>query len=228
MSNCCCPSPTQPNPPPDIETPPTVERCDRYRVTIVSMDVTFADDGLGDHTLEASFAILVNGQLRNFKKDLSVGIHSIGFTYFVDVPADTSVINLTISGTDDDPLFDDSLPGFTRVLGQSENWGLGFQQESASNEEMAYALNYQITCAQRGTSVVSRAALLAYAQEKLKSKKRQMNEELSNTTLLTWGLNRLRRGGFDVLQTTDEHIVISGSGTLPGLVEQKYGKKKPK
>lgn len=229
MSNCCCccSAPKEPDVPPNGGGEPSPTRCDRYRVTIVSMNVTAIDDGFLGGDLEATFTFVVNGQVKTWiNEDLDTGVHSIGITFFVDVPTDTSTITLEVSGVEDDPVFDDILAGFTRVWGQAQNWGAGAQSGSASDSNITYTLNYEITCARRTTVSVSRATLMAYAEER--SKTRNKTKDSTASTLLSWSLDRFRREGWEVVRATGDQFVLKGVGTFPVLVEQKFGSEKCK
>lgn len=225
---CCCCQPTEPRPEPtdgdggDTQPP----RCTRYRVAIVSMNVTGIDDGFLGGDLEATFTFVVNGQARTWvNNNLDTGVHNIGITFFVDVPSDTSTITLEVSGVEDDPVFDDPLAGFTRVWGQAQNWGVGAQSGSASDSNITYSLNYEITCAQETAFAVSRQAIMAYAVERAKTRKKAAKDP-SESTILSWALDRFRRGNWEIVQATPDHFVFKGYGTLPSLIERKYAKQK--
>jgi hypothetical protein len=222
MSDCCCSccQPSGPQPP-GGGGPEPQPRCTRYQVTFESISVSAIDDGFLGGNLEAHFTFVVNGQARTWvNNDLGTGVSNIGITMFVDVPADTSTITIEVSGVEDDPVFDDDLAGFNQVWGQAQNWGLGSQAGSASDSNITYSLNYQITCAQKTTVAVSRAAIMAYAQERVK--KRKKAKAVSQATLFSWSLDRFRRSGWDVQQLTDEHVVLAGYGSFPMLAERKY------
>lgn len=225
MSDCCCCCPTQPPPPPGGGGDPTQPpRCTRYQVTINSFSVTAIDDGFLGGDLETTWTFVVNGQVQTFiDNDMDVGITPVGITFFVDVPADTSTIVLQVTGVEDDTVFDDDLPGFTHVWGQAQNWGVGFQAGAASDSNITYSLNYQITCASQSAVSLSRSALLAYAADK--AKKRKKARKVTAATLASWGLERLRRGGWDLVQATDHAYLLKGYGTLPRLIEDKYGER---
>lgn len=227
MCNCncipCCPG--QPTEPPaggggGGTQPPA--RCTRYRLSINSINVTAIDDGFLGGNLEATFTFVVNGQARTWiNNDLGTGTHNIGLTFFVDVPADTSTITLEVSGIEDDPFFDDILAGFTAVYGQAQNWGVGAQTGAASDSNITYTLNYEITCAQDIAVQLSRAALLSYGQHK--ASKRKKSSGGSPAILLSWGLDRLRREGWQVMHATADEYVLKGAGLLPSLIEKKFG-----
>jgi hypothetical protein len=222
MCNCCC-CPSTEQPPPDDGDPPS-SRCDLYQLTIVSMNVSEIDDGFLGGDLEATFTFTVNGESRVFEnEDLGVGIHSIGITFLVPVPAESSTITLNVSGVEDDEIFDDTLAGFTQVWGQAQNWGVGAQSGSASDSNITYTLSYTITCArQRVAAVVSRAALLAYGQAKAK---RREARDVSETTLIGWSIDRLRRGGFELVQASDREYHFRGVGNFANLVEKQFGER---
>ncbi len=229
MSNCCCCCCPPKEPPSNGGSngggEPSSTRCDRYRVSIVSMNVTAIDDGFLGGDLEATFTFVVNGQARTWvNEDLDRGVHNIGITFFVDVPTDTSTITLEVSGVEDDPVSDDQLAGFTHVWGQAQNWGAGAQSGSASDSNITYSLNYEITCARETAVAVSRATLMAYAEERVKT--RNQAKAASASTLLSWSLDRFRREGWEVIQATEDQFVLKGFGTFPLIVEQKYGEKK--
>jgi hypothetical protein len=226
MCNSCCCCPTDGHEPPDDRPPPPPpsNRCDLYTVTIVSMNVTSTDDGFLGGDLEATFTFTVNGESRVWvNNDLGVGSHSIGITFSVPVPADSSTITVSASGVEDDTFDDDVLAGFTQVWGQAQNWGVGSQTGSASDSNITYTLNYTITCArQQAVSTVSRAALLAYGQDKAKQRKA---EGVSETTLVGWSVDRLRRAGFELVQAGEREYHFKGAGTLPARVERRFGAK---
>ena len=223
MTNCCCCCPSGPTEPPD-DGGTTPERCDLYQLTIVSMNVSAIDDGFLGGDLEATFTFTVNGESKVYEnEDLDVGTHSIGIPFLVPVPANSSTITLFVSGVEDDTFFDDTLPGFTQVWGQAQNWGIGAQSGSASHSNITYTLNYTITCGRQTTVAVSRAALLQYGQEKAKKRKATGR---SDTTLVGWSVDRLRRDGWEVVQTTGQEYVFRGVGPLAGQVERKFGQKK--
>jgi hypothetical protein len=227
MSNCCscCPStPTQPPPPPpDPTTPP---RCTRFQVTFSSIDVSAIDDGFLGGSLETTWTFVVNGQVQILQIDpLDVGVRTLGVTFFVDVPTDSSSIVIQVSGVEDDPVFDDQLPGFTHVWGLAQNFGQGAQFGSASDSNITYRMNYLITCAQEVTVSIGRQTLSAYAQERAKTRKGV--KDPTPATLLSWSLDRLRRGNWDLVLATDREFVFKGYGTLPRLLEQKYEQRQP-
>lgn len=222
-SCCCCPPsrPTEPQPPPGQPEPPA--RCTRYVVTIQSIDVTAIDDGFLGGTLEATFTFTVNGQVQTWvNNNLDVGVSPIGLTFFVDVPADTSTITVDVSGIEDDPFFDDSLPGFTHVWTQAQNWGVGAQTGAGSDSNITYSLNYTVACAQRTTIAVSRAALAAYGEDRMRTRKGA--QTVTPTILESWALDRLRRAaGWEVVSSTEDRVVLAGYGRLPAQLEKKYG-----
>lgn len=224
MSNCCCcccRTPEPPPPPPPDGGPQPPERCTRYRVTIVSMNVTAVDDGFLGGDLEATFTFVVNGQARTWvNEDLGTGVHNIGITFFVDVPSDTSTITLEVSGVEDDPVFDDPLAGFTHVWGQAQNWGVGAQSGAASDSNITYTLNYEIVCAQPTTVAIRRDVLMAYAKERVETRSKAQAPGAS--TLLSWSLDRFRRAGWELVQATEQQYVFKGYGTFPVLLERKY------
>lgn len=224
MSGCCCcnaccaPTTTQP------PQPPAGKRCDRYKVTIESINVTAIDDGFLGGTLEMTFTFLVNGQVQTWvNNNLDTGVTSIGLSFFADVPADSSTITVEVSGVEADPFFNDPVAGFTQVWGQAQNWGAGGQSGGASDSNITYTLNYTITCAHETTIAISRAALLAYAQEKAQMRRRKA-DNLSSATLLGWSLDRLRRSGWQVVSGTDQHYLLRGHGILPAQIERKFGR----
>lgn len=224
---CCCGCPSTPTEPTDPGggTPPQSDpRCELYQVTIVSINVTDTDDGFLGGDLEATFTFTVNGESRTYvNNDLGEGTHSIGVTFLVPVPAVSSTISISVSGEEDDPIFNDTLAGFTRVWGQADNWGVGSQSGSASDSNITYSLNYTITCAEPSVASVSRAALLSYGQ--LKAKQRKV-KGISETTLVGWSVDRLRRDGWEVMQISDKEYVLKGVGKLPAMVERQLTKRK--
>jgi hypothetical protein len=113
------------------------------------MNVFAVSDGGGfGGTLETTWIFAVNDQAQTYNKDgLDVGVTNIGLTFLVDVPTYTSTITFRASGKEHDVFADDELPGFTKVWGQAQNWGIGSQSVSEKNDSISYTLNYQIACA---------------------------------------------------------------------------------
>lgn len=221
--SCCCCCQTQP-PPGDGGGQPPPTRCTRYRVTIESIDVSAIDDGFLGGTLETTWTIVVNGDVQTYtNNNLDVGVTPIGLTFFADVPADTSAITIQVSGIEDDPFFDDTLPGFTNVWGQAQNWGVGSQSDGGNDSNITYRLNYTIACAQKTTISVSRQALRAYGDAKVKQRKGAKSG--GPVIAEAWALDRLRRvGGWQVVTATDDTVVLSGYGELPAAVERQFGR----
>jgi|HubBroStandDraft_6_1064221.scaffolds.fasta_scaffold308450_2 hypothetical protein len=221
---CCCPPPT-PGGGGDGGTPPPPPRCTKYQVTITSIDVSAIDDGFLGGTLETTWTFVVNGQVQTYvNNDLDVGVTAIGISFFVDVPSDTSTISLQVGAVEHDPIFDDVIAGFTQVWGQAQSWGLGTQSGSASDSNITYRLNYQITCAQKGTVSISRDVLMAYGREKAETRKKAV--AASDSTLLSWALDRVRRANWDLVQATDQHYIFKGYGKFPVLLERKFARAK--
>lgn len=186
-----------------------------------SIDISAIDDGFLGGNLEVVLTFLVNGQTQTFtNNDLGTGVTPIGLTFFVPVPTDQSTIAFTVSGVEQDPFFDDPIAGFTRVFGQPENWGQGFQTGSASDSNITYTLNYTITCATDNVVSVSRQALLGYAREKAEQRGVDFPGE---SIALSWSLDRLRRAYWTVVSATDQQFVLRGPGNLPLLVERRHG-----
>jgi hypothetical protein len=156
--------------------------------------------------------------------NLDVGVTPIGVTFFVDVPADTSMIVLQVSAVEDDPVFDDPIAGFTHTWGQAENWGVGFQSGSASDSNITYRLNYQITCAKQTTVSIGRSALMSYGHERAESRKK--TQPATESTLLSWSLDRVRRAGWTLVHAAEHEFVFTGYGKFPVLIERKFGKKR--
>jgi hypothetical protein len=182
------------------------------------------DDGFLGGTLETTWTIVVNGDVQTYvNNNLDVGVTPIGLTFFVDVPADTSTITIQVSGIEDDPFFDDTLPGFTNVWGQAQNWGVGSQSDGGNDSNITYRLNYTIACAQKTTLPVSRQALRAYGEAKVKQRK---GAKAGGPVIAeAWALDRLRRfGEWEVVSATDDTVVLSGYGELPSAVERKFGR----
>jgi len=190
-------------------------------LTVDSIDVSAIDDGFLGGNLEVVFTFVVNGQARTYtNNDLGTGITPIGTTFFVDAPTEQSTITFTVSGVEQDPFFNDPMAGFTRVFGQPENWGQGFQTGSASDSNITYTLNYTITCANDNRVLISRQALIGYARDKVEQRHVEFPGE---SIALSWSLDRLRRDGWSVVGATDQEFILSGPGTLPLLVERKHG-----
>jgi hypothetical protein len=174
-------------------------------------------------SLETTWTFVVNGQVQILEIDpLDVGVRTLGLTFFVDVPTDSTSITIAVSGVEDDLIFDDTLPGFTHVWGLAQNFGQGAQFGSASDSNITYRMNYLITCARQATTTIARDTLLAYAQD---TAKRKGVRAPAASTLLSWGLDRLRRGNWDLVQVTEQEFVFRGYGNLPRLIEQKYGQR---
>lgn len=225
MSNsccCCCCKPEKP----DDNDGPCVPPCTKYKVTIVSMVVTDVGHGLleGKH-LESIWTFVVNGVAQTWvNKNLGVGTHNPGNTFYVDVPACDSTITLVVSGIDEDPWPwpDDPLPGFTAVYGQAENWGVGSQSGGGSDANITYTLNYNIICAEPATISLDRDLLMAYARDKAETRKAEVP---GPSILISWALNRFRRAGWEVAHVTEEHFVLEGHGHFPRDLEEKYGRR---
>ena len=217
---CCCPQTCgggKPGGGGDDNPPP----CTRFRLTVDSIDVSAIDDGFLGGNLEVVFTFVVNGQAKTYtNNDLGVGVTPIGTSFFVDVPTESSTISFTVSGVEDDLFFDDPIAGFTRVFGQPDNWGQGFQTGSASDSNITYTLNYTITCARDASVAISRAALLGYARQKAEQRRVEVPTEHIG---IAWALDRLRREGWSVLSATDAQYVLHGPGTLPLLAERRFG-----
>jgi hypothetical protein len=227
MCSCCCACACEGKKdgdgrPPDGPPPPPPP-CTRYRLTIVSIDVSQIDDGFLGGNLEVEFTFTVNGQAQTYvNEDLGVGVTNIGVTFFVDVPAPTSTITLAVAGIEKDPFFDDVIAGFTATYGQPQNWGVGFQSGSASDSNITYTLNYSITCARDVTVNVTRDALRAYGQKRAETRKGA--EAPGPQILESWALDRFAREGWHVVERTEDGYTLRGSGRpLPRLLEQTFG-----
>jgi hypothetical protein len=208
MCNCCCPQTT---------------RCTRFQVTFNSIEVSDIDDGFLGGSLETTWTFVVNGQVQILTlNSLDTGVRTLGVTFFADVPTDSSAIVIQVSGIEDDAFFPDRLPGFTHVWGLAQNFGQGVQSGAGSNSSITYRMSYTITCAQQVTVALSRERLMAYAQDKAKTRK-GVKEPMSPATLLSWSLDRLCRASWDLVQATDREFIFKGYGSLPRLIEQKYG-----
>jgi hypothetical protein len=191
-------------------------------VTFTSIEVSDISDGFLGGSLETTWTFVVNGQVQILTiNPLDVGVRTLGITFFADVPTDSSAIVIQVSGTEDDLIFDDDLPGFTHVWGLAQSFGQGSQSGPGSNSSITYRMNYTITCAEQVTVAIARETLLAYAQDKAKTRKGI--KEPTPAALLSWSLDRLRRGNWELAQATDREFVFKGYGTLPRLLEQKYG-----
>lgn len=222
---CCCPSgaPETPVTPPSGPRPTPPTHCKKFQVTIVSIDVSSIDDGFLGGTLETEFTFVVNGQVQKWKHtDLDEGVTPIGLSFFVDVPAETSTIVLQVAGIEDDPFFDDNIAGFTHTWGQSDGWGVGAQSGSASDSNITYRLNYQITCARETVAVVSRRALTQYGAARAKARKKARG--LDEGMLLSWALDRMSRAGWQLESVSDKEVAFRGYGSLPRLLTEKYSK----
>ena len=223
-SCCCCggaSSPTQP-PPPVVVEPTPDPRCTRYQVTITSIDVTSVDDGFLGGTLETVWTFVVNGQVQTWiNNDLDTGVTAIGLTFFVDVPSPTSSIALQVGGFEKDPFSNDVIAGFSQTWGQAQNWGMGSQSGGNSDSNLTYRINYQIACASSSTFALSKKAVAAYAVDRSKTRKKA--RQVGVATQASWGLERLRRAGWQLVQVTDDSYILAGSGKLPSLLDKKYG-----
>lgn len=202
-------------------TPPT--HCKKFQVTFESIDVSSIDDGFLGGTLEVEFTFVVNGQVQKWTHaELDRGVTPIGLSFFVDVPAESSTIVLQVAGIEDDPFFDDDIAGFTRTWGHADGWGVGAQSGSASDSNITYRLNYQITCARETIAVVSRRALLQYAAARAKSRKKARG--LDEGMLFSLALDRMARGGWRIESLNDKEVALRGYGNLPRLLTEKYSK----
>jgi hypothetical protein len=157
------------------------------------------------------------------EQDLDTGVTPIGRTFFVAVPTDTSVIDITVSGVETDEFFDDPLPGFTRTFGQADNWGLGAQSGSGSDSNITYQMNYDIGCAERTIASASSQALIAYGRERARTR-REAEDPSNDAILLSWSIDRLKRGGWELVQTPSAELyTFEGYGTpFPLLVERRF------
>ncbi len=209
---------TAPEPPAGEPEPP--RRCTKYRLTVESMEVSQIDDGFLGGALETTWTFTVNGQVQTYVNDsLEVGTHSIGKTFFVDVPAETSTIKLVVSGVEDDPVFDDPLPGFTHVWGEPDNWGAGAQSGSGNDSNITYTLNYSISCAEdRATFALSRDVLMEYGEAKAE----QRGVKTGRETMLSWAISRVERDGWELVDSTDDRYVFRGNGTLPRKLAEQF------
>jgi hypothetical protein len=192
--------------------------CNRFQVTFTSIEVSHIDDGTGGGDLEARWTFVVNGQVQHVaQEDLDMGVTNLGKTFFVEAPAETGSIVISVSGTEEDSFFDDDLPGFTHIWGADQNFGQGARQGSGSNGTITYQMNYIISCVQSTTTLMSRATLLAFAGQSRKVQGKSASEEL----LLSLSLRRLRGKGFDVISTTPAgDFILQGAGNLPTLIKR--------
>jgi hypothetical protein len=199
-------------------------RCDRYNVTIQSMNVTRIDDGFLGGDLEALFTFTVNGQAQVYEnRDLNVGFHSIGRAFTVEAPNDAAQIIIAATGVEDDPAFDDPLVGFTRIFGQAQDWGVGHHAENLSDGNITYTLNYQIDCISSTLFPLPREVLLALGREKAATKKAK--PPLSDEVLLASSLNRLQKHGWKLIGTDAKEYVFEGTGALPMMILQHFIRK---
>ena len=124
---------------------------------------------------------------------------------------------ISVSGVEDDTFFDDDLPGFTHTWGGAQNFGLGARQGTGSNGSITYQMNYTISCAQRTTTVVSRATVLAFAGQSRKVRGKSTSDE----ALLSFGLRKLRGKGLEVVSTTSAgEFILEGPGNIPTLIQR--------
>jgi hypothetical protein len=217
---CCCPT-TQP-PDGGGGGGGGEPRCTRYRVTFQSIDVSAIDDGFLGGSLETTWTFVVNGQVQTKILDpLDVGVTPIGISFFVSAPVASSIIDIAVSGIEDDSFFDDTLPGFVRTFTQNENWGVGTQSGSGHDSNITYTMNYDIGCASVTRVAVSRDALITSGRERARTR-RNVREDLDEALLLNWSINRLSRNGWDLAQVVDKDLyMFEGYGTpLPLLLEQ--------
>lgn len=219
-SCCCCCQPSEPSTPePDPTNPdPTQPACSRFQVNFTSISVSEVDDGFLGGDLETTWTFVVNGQVQNVTLDpLGTGVTTLGQSFFVEAPAETGSIVISVSGIEDDTLFDDDLPGFTHTWGSAQNFGLGARQGSGSNEHITYQMNYTISCAQERSVVLSRRSLLEFAGQSRKAQDARVPDEV----LLTFALRRLRGKGFELVNTTAEgDFVLQGAGNAPTIIQR--------
>ncbi len=224
MSNCCCPCPSTggSEPTPDPANPdPTEPPCSRFQVTFTSISVSNVDDGFLGGDLETTWTFVVNGQVRTVSIDpLGTGVTTLGTSFFVEAPAQTGSIVISVSGVETDTFFDDDLPGFTHTWGSAQNFGQGARQGSGSNDHITYQMNYTIACAGPSIGVMSRANLVRMAQASRKVRDRQVPDDV----LLSFALGRLRAKGFAVVGTTAEgEFMLEGPGNLLSLFQRQVG-----
>lgn len=220
-SCCCCCPPSEPSTPdPDPNNPdPTQPVCSRFQVTFTSISVSNVDDGFLGGDLETMWTFVVNGQVQNLTLDpLGTGVRTLGQTFFIEAPAETGSIVISVSGIEEDTIFNDDLPGFTQIWGAAQNFGLGARQGSGSNEHITYQMNYTISCAEMIPVVVSRATLLAFARQSRKAQGKSASEEI----LLSFGLRKLREKGFELINTTSAgDFILEGAGNLLALIQRR-------
>ncbi len=224
-NNCCCCSSIPPTPPGNGPEKPSL--CTHFQVTFNSIEVSDIDDGIFGFVLDTEWTFVVNGQVRTRTIDpLDVGTHTIGVSFIVDVPTASSLIDIRVSGVENDFGFDDPLPEFTKTWDSAHDFGQGAQSQSGRNSSITYRMNYTISCAQPVTVAIARETLLAYAQERLEIRK--SNKTLTLPTppmLLSRSLERLRRDNWDLIHVTEREYIFKGYGNLPQLLEQRYGSK---
>ncbi len=216
------------------------ESCGTYRVSFDRIEVLSASDGLDDW-LEATFTFVVNGQSRVWKEDLTRGDWPIGIDMYASVANPGDVIDLGVSGIEDDPwpVGDDPLPGFSRTWGRDDDWGVGPHVDSAINGSVSYRLHYQIACAPETQAVIGRDQMLNLAERKIEQRlavgarlasagsqagvassgsgSAGQSPPITEQQKIAWSLNRLERAGYRLQHTTGEEFYFTGHGaTVPG------------
>jgi hypothetical protein len=206
------------------------------RISFDRIEVLSSSDGLDD-TLEATFTFVVNGESRVWEEDLATGDWPIGIEMYASVPNPGDVIELTVSGVENDPwpVGDDPLPAFTRTWRRDDDWGVGPHVDSAINGSVSYRLHYQIACAPANHVVLGRDQMLDLAQQKIEQRQASAARGLqagtpsapppgagqtpaaSDQQKIAWSLNRLERSGYRLSHTTGNEFYFTGNGApVPG------------
>jgi hypothetical protein len=179
-----------------------------YRVTFHKVDIH--EDGEWGNAHWQIYCT-VNGQTKvwdsggeNVRSPTSI---SLGYEFLVSAPSDASTINVQVGGYEVDlgrnsfwdP--DDPLPNVSKTYGKSVNWGLGYHQENAIDDEFSYSVHYEISCAETETIAVSKVQLLQWA------KKTGLKDEAD---LMRFALRKGRRLGFQFIQQVGDVLYFVG------------------
>lgn len=197
--------------------PPPQQRCGRVLVIIHNVQVT-SDGESGDAEWTLNFN--VNGQVQSWTNDVNDEDppYDIGFTFIVPLPDVASTVRVGIGGTEeDDTSATDALPTLARTHGIGDNWGIGFHSGSASDDEFAYTVSYEIQCVDFTTNaIVSMNELVTrvrrLAEEHESKRKQDRVRELSDSQILTIHLKKLAKKGWLLKQVSGDLLIFEGHG----------------
>jgi hypothetical protein len=232
MCCCCCcgrsgdvPSPggaPSGEPPGGVEPTPL---CTRYEVAFTRLDVSRSDDGFGAGELEVTIFYSVNGQVERqdfVTAALQEQVYQLNFRFLANVPTRNSVISVSVQAREED---NNHYTGINDRWEESQNWGVGEHTRTlgGANEPLLATVTYVITCVDSVVVAVSQSALVAYAQAA--ASRRQLEAQPSKR-LLTWSLNKLLRGGWEILHVSNGDYILRGFGPFAASIEEQYGEKR--